>query len=340
MNKWVNETVKPIAAPSFREEGNKVVFIVGKYLRAFGKKLHQLGLNLQPNGYGLEKLDRHRRIVDMASKPPVQCAKASFIAPDATVIGDVQIGDFSAVYYSSVIRGDVNKIRIGQYTTIQDRAMIHVAGRKNLPTHIGSFCNIGAGATVHAATLEDKVTVGMGALVMDGSYLEEGCFIYPNAVVSANTRVPAGQIWAGVPARYVRDLQQDEKDGLETGNGEQIVLSGLHHDYHSKSLDDRESERHIRDFHFMYNAEFRSVEYGFKMPHEDPATLYETLDEVMPHRLQLPPYYRLQRHDSPRNVSNPPARPPRPFKHLQRTAIDPVDPFDDTDAGRTNSFGV
>jgi carbonic anhydrase/acetyltransferase-like protein (isoleucine patch superfamily) len=133
----------------------------------------------------------------------------AWIAPGAVVIGDVHIGRETNIWFGAVIRGDVNTIRIGERTNIQDGTIIHVT-RKTGPTLIGSGITIGHKALIHAATLEDGCFFGMGASILDHAVVESGAFIAAGAVVTPNKRVPTGQMWAGNPAKYFRDLKPEE----------------------------------------------------------------------------------------------------------------------------------
>lgn len=133
----------------------------------------------------------------------------AFIAPGAVVIGDVHIGKHSSVWFGCVIRGDVNTIRIGERTNIQDGTVVHVT-RKTGPTVIGSGITIGHKALIHAATLMDNSFLGMGATVIDHAVLEPGSFVAAGALVPPGKRVPTGQMWAGNPAKYFRDLKPEE----------------------------------------------------------------------------------------------------------------------------------
>lgn len=134
---------------------------------------------------------------------------SAWIAPGAVVIGDVHIGADTNVWFGTVIRGDVNTIRIGERTNIQDNSTIHVT-RVSGPTFIGSGITVGHNALIHAATLEDGCFFGMGAAILDGAVVESGAFVAAGAVVTPNKRVPTGQMWAGNPAKYFRDLKPEE----------------------------------------------------------------------------------------------------------------------------------
>jgi carbonic anhydrase/acetyltransferase-like protein (isoleucine patch superfamily) len=132
-----------------------------------------------------------------------------FIAPNATVIGDVVIGQGTNVWFNVVIRGDVHEIRIGERTNIQDGTIVHVTAGK-FGTYIGNDITIGHGATLHACTLEDGCFVGMGATVLDGAVVESGAMVAAGAVVTPGKRVKAGELWAGNPAKMMRELKPEE----------------------------------------------------------------------------------------------------------------------------------
>ncbi len=142
-------------------------------------------------------------------------AEGVFIAPTAAVIGDVEIGEGSGIWFGVVVRGDVNKVRIGKGVNIQDGTIVHVAsdeaGPKGaLATVIGSAVTVGHAAIIHACTLKDGCFVGMGAVVMDGVVVESNAMVGAGAVVTPGKHIEAGQLWAGVPARYLRDLSAEE----------------------------------------------------------------------------------------------------------------------------------
>ena len=140
-----------------------------------------------------------------------------FIAPTAAVIGDVEIGARSSVWFGVVIRGDVNEIRIGERTNVQDNTVIHVT-RNGLGTYIGSGVTIGHMALLHACTLEDGSFVGMGAKLMDGVVVEGGAMVAAGALITQGKRVKRGELWAGYPARCIRNLTQEETDFLPDTN--------------------------------------------------------------------------------------------------------------------------
>lgn len=133
-----------------------------------------------------------------------------FLAPGAHIVGDVDIGDQASIWYNCVLRGDVNDIKIGARTNIQDGTVIHVSSTLQ-GTYIGPDVTVGHMALLHACTIEDGAFIGMKACVMDGAYIEAGAMVAAGALVTPGKRVPSGQLWAGSPARYMRDLTEAEK---------------------------------------------------------------------------------------------------------------------------------
>lgn len=134
-----------------------------------------------------------------------QFGKDCFIAPNATVVGDVVMGDGCSVWFNTVVRGDVNSIRIGNKVNIQDGAIIHCTYKKT-KTVIGSNVSIGHNAIVHGCTVQDKVLIGMGAIIMDNADIGSNSIIAAGAVVLEGTKVEAGTIYGGIPARKIKDI--------------------------------------------------------------------------------------------------------------------------------------
>jgi carbonic anhydrase/acetyltransferase-like protein (isoleucine patch superfamily) len=140
--------------------------------------------------------------------------KNCFIADNATIVGDVIIADNCSVWFNTVIRGDVNFIRIGNNTNIQDGAVIHCTYLK-AGTDIGNNVSIGHNALVHGCTLKDYVLVGMGAIVMDNVVVEDFCIIAAGAIVLENTVCESGFLYAGVPARKIKPLTDEQIEMLK-----------------------------------------------------------------------------------------------------------------------------
>ena len=152
---------------------------------------------------------------------------SAFIAPSAVVIGDVVIGPDTGIWFGCVVRGDVNEIRIGARTNIQDGTIIHVAA-KGQGTYIGDDITVGHMAVLHACTLESGCFVGMKACVMDDAYVEAGAMVAAGALVTPGKRVLKGQLWAGSPAKYRRDLTEEELAGFPESASHYV---GLAHAY-------------------------------------------------------------------------------------------------------------
>ena len=131
-----------------------------------------------------------------------------YIAPNATIAGDVIMGDDCSVWFNAVIRGDVNSIRIGNKVNIQDGAVIHCTYQKTKAI-IGNNVSIGHNAIVHGCVIADNVLIGMGAIVMDNAQVGSNCIIAAGAVVLENTLIEPGSIYAGVPAKKVKDISQE-----------------------------------------------------------------------------------------------------------------------------------
>jgi carbonic anhydrase/acetyltransferase-like protein (isoleucine patch superfamily) len=136
-----------------------------------------------------------------------------FVASGAAVIGQVEIGEDSNVWFNTVIRGDVNTIKIGARTNIQDNTTIHVTSKTG-PTVIGDNVTIGHNAVIHACTIEDYCLIGMGSTILDGAVIRSNCFIAAGSVVTPGKEMPSGMMVMGSPAKPVRPLTQAELDFL------------------------------------------------------------------------------------------------------------------------------
>ncbi len=159
-------------------------------------------------------------------------APDAFVAPGARLIGDVEIGPGASVWYNCVLRGDLNRIAVGARSNIQDGTVVHVdSGRgqgAGFPTIIGEECLIGHLAIVHGCTLLDGAFVGMGAIVMDGCVIESGAMLAAGGLLTPGKRIPAGELWAGTPARYVRVLTPDQQAANRAGALGYAALAQAH----------------------------------------------------------------------------------------------------------------
>lgn len=160
-------------------------------------------------------------ILTFAGKTPV-IHPSAFIAPGCRIIGDVEIGPDASIWYNCVIRGDVNRIRIGARTNIQDGSVIHCDGPdpgrpEGWPTIIGDDVLIGHMAMIHGCDLKDRAFVGLGAVVMNGCTIESDAMLAAGALLSPGKTIPHRQLWTGCPAKYVRDLTDEALIGMREG---------------------------------------------------------------------------------------------------------------------------
>lgn len=152
-----------------------------------------------------------------------------FLAPGAKIIGDVEIGEDSSVWYNCVVRGDVNFVKIGSMTNIQDLSMLHVTNGK-FPLIIGNKVTVGHSVTLHGCILEDLCLIGMGAVLLDGAVVKNKSMVAAGAVVRPGFIVPEGKLVAGVPARIVRDLNSEELDEFEISAGRYVEYTRITQD--------------------------------------------------------------------------------------------------------------
>ncbi|HTG81208.1 MAG TPA: gamma carbonic anhydrase family protein [Geobacteraceae bacterium] len=153
--------------------------------------------------------------------------ETAFVAETAVIVGDVQIGRESSIWYNVVARGDVNFISIGDRTNIQDLSMLHVTHRKNpddpgAPLIIGDEVTVGHSVTLHGCTIENGAFIGMQAIIMDKAVVGTGALVGARALVTEGTLIPPHTLWVGAPAKYKRDLTPDEIAWLEKSAGNYV----------------------------------------------------------------------------------------------------------------------
>ncbi|HEY1557535.1 MAG TPA: gamma carbonic anhydrase family protein [Kofleriaceae bacterium] len=152
-----------------------------------------------------------------------QIARDAFLAESCAVIGDVEIGAESSIWYGTVVRGDVMPIRIGARTSIQDNSVIHVTS-EFAGTIVGSGCTVGHGVILHACTIEDDCLIGMGAIVLDGARVGRGSFVGAGALVTPGTDIPPGSFVLGAPARVKRAVGDKEREQIDYGARHYVEL--------------------------------------------------------------------------------------------------------------------
>lgn len=227
----------------------RAIYTVGFWIRETGQALDRLGCRLQGNYYFHEQLSRHRTLMNLFDKAPAVHREA-FVAPSASIIGDVQVGLNSSIWYGCVLRGDVNSISIGTGTNIQDNSLVHVAksnlAGKVLSTVIGNNVTVGHSAVLHGCTVEDEAFVGMGATLLDGVVVEKNAMVAAGALVRQNTRIPCGEIWGGNPAKFLRKLTEEEIAFISQSAINYSNLAQVHAAENAKSFDDIEFEKLLR----------------------------------------------------------------------------------------------
>lgn len=153
-------------------------------------------------------------------------ARALWVAPNATVVGDVSLGASSSVFYGAVLRGDIARIVVGEGSNIQDNAVVHLAD--DLDAVIGAWCTIGHAAIVHACTIEDECLIGMGATVLDGARIGARSIVGANSLVPQRFTCPPGSMVYGSPAKVVRALAAAEQNGLRRWAEKYVAVATAH----------------------------------------------------------------------------------------------------------------
>ncbi len=151
---------------------------------------------------------------------------SAFVAPGATVVGAVELGEESSVWFGASLRGDINSITIGARSNVQDGAVVHVADA--YAAKIGEFVTVGHNAIVHACEVQDEVLVGMGAIILDGAFIGARSIIGAGALVTGGTKIPAGSMVLGSPAKVVRALSVAEQDSIKEWAERYVTLSRIY----------------------------------------------------------------------------------------------------------------
>jgi carbonic anhydrase/acetyltransferase-like protein (isoleucine patch superfamily) len=190
--------------------------------------IDKIGINLEGETAYIEKLQPATRLIPHKLQNP-KIAPSSFVAPTASVIGNVEIGDGSSIWYGAVVRGDIHYVKIGSQTSIGDGTVIHVAKfAGDLPAIIGNNVNVGPKSVIHACVLEDGCTIGAGSTVLDGARVSKGAILAPGSLAPPRCLIPEGQVWAGTPAVYLREVTKEESADLSITLSETLKLGPVH----------------------------------------------------------------------------------------------------------------
>nr|ADQ43216.1 GAMMA CA3/carbonate dehydratase [Schrenkiella parvula] len=233
----------------------RAFYSVGFWIRETGQALDRLGCRLQGKNHFREQ-SRHRTLMNVFDKAP-SVDKEAFVAPSASIIGDVHVGRGSSIWYGCVLR-DANSISVGAGTNIQDNSLVHVAksnlSGKVLPTVIGDNVTIHS-AVLHGCTVEDKAYIGASATVLDGAHVEKQAMVASGALVRQNTRIPSGEVWGGNPARFMRKVTEDERTFFSSSAVDYSNLAKVHVAENAKNLDETDFKK------LLYKKNARDAEY-------------------------------------------------------------------------------
>ncbi|KAB5556851.1 hypothetical protein DKX38_007760 [Salix brachista] len=239
----------------------RAIYSVGFWIRETGQALDRLGCRLQGNYYFQEQRE-HRTLMNVFDKAPA-VDKDAFVAPSASIIGNVHVGRGSSIWYGCVLRGDVNSISVGSGTNIQDNSLVHVAksnlSGKVLPTIIGDNVTVGHSAVLHGCTVEDEAFVGAGATLLDGVCVEKNAMVAAGALVRQNTRIPCGEVWGGNPAKFLRKLTEEEKAFISQSSLNYANLAQVHAAENAKGFDEIEFEKVLRKKFARRDEEYDSM---------------------------------------------------------------------------------
>jgi len=251
---------------------------ISRVLRTTGQAIDKVGILFELNPH-IERLQPSLRNVPLGKSVPDSVA--SFVAPSATVVGNVTIGEHSSVWYNAVLRGDVSAIKIGNSVTVGERAMIHSSGQV---ASIGNRVIIGVGANIHGCTLEDECRVGHMATVLDRAVVQKHAIVADGAVVTPGKVVKSRELWSGNPAKFERLLTSAEITKLAFEVSENVELSVAHAEECAKSWsqildeDDIRSEDAQRNpfYYRRITEEVRSKLDGETEGHAVPGRIFDS----------------------------------------------------------------
>lgn len=245
-------------------------YAVGNVLRSVGTTLDSFGAGLQGDCATDEKLPIPTTVVKASGKTPSMAA-ADFVAPSANLIGDVQLGSGSSVWYHSTVQG----VKLGEMSSIGDQAVV-------TESTIGNNVFVGAGSILTSATLADESSVGLGCKVLEGASVGKGSMLAAGSVLAAKESIPAGQVWAGAPAKFVCNVLPEESVGLVHTNGIISEMSKIHMEEAWKNLElvEEQHDDYKREVH-------RTEDYIASLP-VDPEwhplpTLGEAIEKIGVH---------------------------------------------------------
>jgi len=211
----------------------RVAVGLGKALRDSGQALERMGMRAQDNWIFAEPFCRHRAVMNIYDQRPT-LSPSVFVAPNASVIGNVEVKCQSSIWYGAVVRGDQSNIFIGGCTNIGDRTVVQSSTVNptgfSARTYIGDWVTIGQGCVLRACTVENFSKVGDGCIIQEGALIETNAMLEAGSVLPSGARVPSGEVYAGNPATFVRKLSKEEIAEFEVGADAVVSLAAKHAD--------------------------------------------------------------------------------------------------------------
>ena len=211
----------------------RVVVGIGRGFRETGQALQRMGARAQDNWIFQEKICRHRALMNLFDQRP-KLSSGVFVAPNASVIGSVEIKDLSSVWYGAVIRADQSTIHIGGFSSIGDRTVIQSAAINptgfSARTYVGDYVTIGQGCIMRACTVDDNSVVGDGCILQEGSLVEPNAMLEAGSLLPSGARVPSGEVYGGSPAAYIRKLSKEELAQFQVSAEATAALAAKHAD--------------------------------------------------------------------------------------------------------------
>lgn len=222
----------------------KIYYWFGNILKETGKTLENLGHSVQGNLAYKKPVSYHRRVMGLFDKKPILGSKC-WIAPNASVIGSVELGEKASIFYGAVLRGDLNNIKVGKGTVIGDKVVIQGSSGfpyGKLPTIIGNNVMIDHGTSLHACTIEDGCVIGMGCSILDGAVVGKNSILEAGSFVSPETNIPSGELWGGYPAQFIRKLSEDDFENMKKTSTFYNDLASQHAQEHEKTWQQQKEE--------------------------------------------------------------------------------------------------
>ena len=206
---------------------------IGRGFRETGQAIARMGMRAQDNWIFQEKLCRHRAVMNLYDQKP-KLGAAVFVAPNASVIGSVEVEESSTIWYGAVVRGDQSSIYIGAFSSIGDRTVVQSSAINptgfSARTYIGDYVTIGQGCILRACTVDDNSVVGDGCILQEGSLVDRGSMLEAGSLLPSGARVPSGEVHGGNPASFVRKLQKEELTEFQMTAEAVPVLAAKHAD--------------------------------------------------------------------------------------------------------------